>query len=143
MQSSDNIEERVDALEARVKALLYVGLPFVAISIFNFGVAIWYFQQKSKPDWNFISVTLTIFEMLLAIALVGGFWMLRGAAETAAAKEAKSVATEVAEKAARTSALQWLELAKTAQSDTNSDNTDLTDMINSFGEAKTGGKDGT
>lgn len=126
-----------------MKAIQYVGLPFVGLTILNMGVALWFFQQDPVPDWNFIAVTLTIFEMLLAIALVGGFWMLRGAAQSAAAKEAKGVAVEVAEEAARKSALQWLEVAKTAQSDTNGTSDDLTDMINSFGESKTGGDDGT
>lgn len=139
MSKTDDLEDRVNSLEAKVKAFQYVGLPFVGLSILNMGVALWFFQQDPMPDWNFIAVTLTIFEMLLAVALVGGFWMLRGAAESAAAKEAKSVATEVAEKTARKSALQWLDLLKSTQIDTNSENTDMEAMLNSLGNDKVGG----
>ena len=73
----ETIEERIDALEAKEKATRYVLGCFVLMSLFNFGVALWFFQQKTSPDWNYIAVTLTIFEVFLAIILVVGYWMLR------------------------------------------------------------------
>jgi hypothetical protein len=105
---------------------------FGLLAMLNLGAALWFFQQKSEPDWNFISVTLTIFEILLAGALIGGFWMLRGAAETRAAAEAREVATKVASEEARKSAIAWLELYKVARGDQDNDSTDLEDMINSL-----------
>lgn len=126
-------EDRLKGAEAKIKMLQWVGLPFVGLALFNLGVTLWYFQQKSEPDWNFISVTLTIFEVLLAIALIGGFWMLRSAAEQAAAKEARQVATRAAEEAARKSLLQWMELLEDIKNDTDGEDSDLTNMMNSMG----------
>ncbi|MGR3813388.1 MAG: hypothetical protein ACU0AU_04800 [Cognatishimia activa] len=135
------MSDKISSLEARVKALSHFLFCFSILALFNFGVALWYFQQKSTPDWNFISVTLTIFEILLAIALVGGFWMLRGAAEEAAAKEASEVAKKVVEETARETVREWLEFRQNLLPPEHSSETDLTDMINSLGKPDDGGAD--
>ena len=62
------------------------------MTLLNFAMMLWYFQKQSEPDFNHISVSLTIFQIMFAIALVGGFWMSREAARNATADEAKGVA---------------------------------------------------
>lgn len=86
-------------------------------------------------DWNFISVTLTIFEVFLVVALAGGFWMLRGAAQDAARKEATEVAGPIAESVARKAALQWARVVSTSMSG-DTDSHDLDSMIDSFADGK-------
>lgn len=50
-------------------------------------------HSHSDPQWNFISVSLTIMEMFLVIVAFGGFWLVRrdavGRAEDVARDEAR------------------------------------------------------
>lgn len=130
------MEDRVQAVEAKLCAVTHFLLWIGLISAFNFGVALWYFQLSAHVEWNSIAVTLTIFEMFLVIALAGGFWMLRGAAQDAASKTAKEISIPIAEEAARKAALGWFGLA--AASASNSANTgdseDLDSMIRSLSD---------
>lgn len=61
-----------------------------------------------------LSLSFTIFTVVLAIAAVFGFWTIRGAAIKAAEKAAKEEAKEQAEKTAERIAKEWIEKNATA-----------------------------
>lgn len=136
------MNDEINALKAHVKCLYHLLFCFLVLAVLNFACALVFFQMEANPNWDFIAVTLTIFEILLAGALIGGFWMVRGAAEKRAADEARVVATDVASKVARERALAWLEVFKSAQGEQNNSTTDLTDMINFMGADQNGGENG-
>lgn len=130
MAKFDDLEERLQVLEARLPLITFVGGPFLVLNLINLGVSLWYFQQDPKPDWDFIAVTLTVFEIFLVVALIGGFWTLRSAAQVAARTEARKIAREVAEKEARTSILAWADLLDNLEETGGAQQ----DMVGSFAE---------
>jgi hypothetical protein len=127
------MEERIQALEARLCAVTHFLGWFAAVALVNLVASLWYFQSGAREDWNFIAVTLTIFEVFLIVALAGGFWMLRGAAQAAAKSEAQVIAADVAEDVARRSFLDWQSL--TAASTPMGDSHDLNKMIESLSDS--------
>ena len=133
------MEDRVKAIEAKLAAVIHFLVWVGVISMLNLGATLWYFQLSDDVDWNFIAVTLTIFEVFLVIALAGGFWMLRGAAQSAAEAEAKKVAEPVAYEVARRTALQYSGLAESvAGQASKADSRDLEDMIDSLSDQNGG-----
>jgi hypothetical protein len=135
------MEDRVKAIEAKLAAVIHFLGWVGVISILNLGATLWYFQLSDDVDWNFVAVTLTIFEVFLVIALAGGFWMLRGAAQSAAEAEAKKVAEPVAYEVARRTALQYSGLAENvARQASKADSRDLENMIESLSDQNGGPK---
>lgn len=94
------MEKRITNLEAVVDAHKYIILVLTMLTLVNFGFSLWYLQQKTKPDWDFIAVTLTIFEILLAILVAGGYWLFRQHVEKAATDEAGRIAESISAKIA-------------------------------------------
>lgn len=129
----NELDKRLSAIEARLLALVCVGGFFALLMLINLGVSLWYFQQNPKPDWDFIAVTLTIFEIFLVIALIGGFWMLRSAAQEAARAEARKIVPRVAERDVRRNFLDWQNFTEPLE-DNEEDSTSVQDMVDSFSE---------
>lgn len=102
------MDNRVNKLEKSLTETRYILIIMTFVSILNIGAALSFFQAWPKPDWDYIAITLTIFEIFLAIAAVAGFWTLRGitkeraeeVAEDVAMTESRKIATEEAKKAA-------------------------------------------
>jgi len=119
------------------------------VTLVNLAMMLWYFQKQSEPDYNYISVSLTVFQIMFAIALVGGFWMLRAAARDSAADEAKGVARQIAEEEARRVAeetareearnatLKWIKLTSNSGINLQDDNRQLHDMMNLLSDTET------
>ena len=94
------MSEDMRAIRNDISCISWFLYGWIIVSLLNFAMILWYFQKQSEPDFNDNSVSLTNFQIMFVIALVGRFWMFREAAHNAAADEAKGVAREIAEKEA-------------------------------------------
>lgn len=134
------MEKRISDLETDVHAYKYISVALAAFTLANFGISLWYLQQKTEPDWDFIAVTLTIFELLIAILLVGGYWLFRQHVEKAATDEANEIATEVASRVAGETVLQHLRTLQPAFT-SNGGNASMQEMMDALDETNTTGGD--
>ncbi|MEK9878305.1 MAG: hypothetical protein VW474_00810 [Paracoccaceae bacterium] len=143
------MSEEIRAIRNDISRISWFLCGCIIVTLLNFAMMLWYFQKQSEPDFNYISVSLTIFQIMFAIALVGGFWMFREAARNAAADEAKGVAREIAEQEAlriaeekareeaRKTTLRWLKLTSNSRINLQDDNQQLHEMMNLLSDTET------
>ena len=153
-ETKDDHERRLEGAESRIYTLQCLSVVLAIATVVNLFLLLLYFQKKSEPDWDFISVTLTIFEILLALALVGGFWMVRGAAQRAAAEEArlvtketalaaKKAAEDVARIAVRRQMLRWDNFMRKFPDSTSAESGEhVSDLVDEMRSKERGGRDG-
>lgn len=114
---SAKMERRLERLESLQKAQQYTLIVVFFAAFLNFGFIL-FVSQKISDDipYDFISFSLTVVQLFLAIAVVGGFWLLRGAAKDRAEEVAVETVEPIIEKAsedakyiARRTALEYLQ----------------------------------
>ena len=119
--------------DAHIKAIYYVMLPFVVLTIVALFVSIlaWNSTSDFTADHNVnsiawslsvIQIVLALFALLLGVAAVFGFWAIRGAAVAAAKREARIYLDE---KAAQT----FGEAEKTRQNSEKVDKANIPDYV--------------
>ncbi|TNE47796.1 MAG: hypothetical protein EP341_09095 [Sphingomonadales bacterium] len=71
----------------------------VVISIFDlFLILLLWNVSGGLEDVDSLAVSITVLEVFIAIAAIGGFWTLRSSARDAAAEEARSISEEVSKR---------------------------------------------
>lgn len=91
--------------DAHIKAIYFILIPFVAISITALFVGLLAWNIASDPDTEInaitislsvIQVVLALFALMLGVAAIFGFWAIRGAAVASAKREARTYLDEKA-----------------------------------------------
>lgn len=84
--------------DAHIRTLYCILIPFAALSIVGFFIALLSWNSLSDPDnhanaitWSLsvLQIVLAIFAIILGIGALFGFWLLREAAITSAEREAR------------------------------------------------------
>ncbi|MFW2545672.1 hypothetical protein ACN2XU_23880 [Primorskyibacter sp. 2E107] len=91
--------------DAHIRAIYFILLPFVALSIIGLFVGLLAWNVASEPDTEInaitislsvIQVVLALFAFMLGVAAIFGFWAIRGAAVASAKREARAYLDEKA-----------------------------------------------
>lgn len=84
-----HIEKKLETLQDEMDKHFSFSTLVVATTIINFSITFfWVFQSGSDPEMDFVSLSLTIFQMFFAVLAVAGFWIVRGTAKRSAQEAA-------------------------------------------------------
>lgn len=117
--------------DAHIRAIYFILLPFVALSIVSLFVGLLAWNVASEPDTEInaitislsvIQVVLALFAIMLGVAAIFGFWAIRGAAVASAKREARAYLDEKAAK-------MFEEVARTRQANGRIEKPDIPDNI--------------
>lgn len=118
--------------DAHIKAIYFILLPFVALSIVGLFVGLLAWNVASGPgteinaitiSLSVLQVVLALFAIMLGVAAIFGFWAIRGAAVASAKREARSYLDEKA-------ASMFDEVARTRQANSHIEKPDIPNNMN-------------
>lgn len=101
--------DRTQQLERRYEIVCYILSALILLQLFSaFGIAYLFAKNSADPEPDAIAVSLTILEILLAVAFGVGFWMIRSHVKDQAREQAEETAEKVAVPVARRTTIDWL-----------------------------------
>ncbi|MEO3416133.1 hypothetical protein AAFO92_15890 [Roseovarius sp. CAU 1744] len=116
--------------DAHIKAIYYILLPFVVLTIVSLFVSIFTWnsmdghREVEAITWSLtvIEIVLALFAIMLGIVAIFGFWAIRGAAVASAKREARAYLDEKA-------AQMFQQVAKTQQLDGSVEKPDIPEGV--------------